>query len=203
MSTPTDDQFSALDALYVAATVRGDQHEAAKLEAAIERMRPDAPGRPVATLSAALWYAENGLPVFPTKPQSKQPYDGSRGKDDATTDLAVVREWFDVAPSSNVAIATGFAWDAVDIDPDGHETLRGMLDEDPDFPPLLGVQLTPRGGFHLLVPATGRGNTQGRWPGIDYRGAGGYIMAAPSYVDDDKSHGAYRWLMPPLTGGGA
>ena len=195
--TPSDD-FNALDALYVAAQRRGDQPEADKIEAALSKLVEPYPAT-VPTLNAALWYASQGWPVFRTQPRLKVPYDGTRGLLDATCDERFIKAWF-YGRAANVAIATGHAFDVVDVDPEGHSTMINRLEDDPRFAPLLGVAQTPRGGFHLLVPATGRGNTQGRWPGIDYRGKGGYIMAAPSFVDDEKSHGSYRWLLPP-TGG--
>jgi hypothetical protein len=54
--------------------------------------------------------------------------------------------------------------------------------------------LTPRRpGMHLYVPAQGRGNKAAMYPGVDYRGQGGYVVAPPSVTDV----GAYRFLGTP------
>jgi hypothetical protein len=42
------------------------------------------------------------------------------------------------------------------------------------------------------VRATGLGNGARIAPGIDYRGRGGYVVAAPSIVDGRR----YGWVVP-------
>jgi hypothetical protein len=208
----------ALDALYKAAVVRGDTVEAEKVERALEEL-PRALERVITpTTHQAVWYASHGWPVFPLKtwkkmPSIRNPHElGSReraeckgecgklghGLYDATTATGVAQEMFEKLLAPNIGIATGHQMDVFDIDPGGHETLAGWLAEDPGFPPLLGIAVTPRRGYHLWVPPTGRGNTADIGPGVDYRGVGGYVVAPPSYVDDDKSKGSYRWLLPPM-----
>jgi hypothetical protein len=178
--------------------------------------RLDPPARPT-ILGAALWYAEQGLPVFPLQLGGKQPLKGSRGLHDATTDLAVVREMF--AVPRNLAIATGHRVDVIDFDgKDAHrawskrfqaddELPPGAVSFDPARPPTgdaawtpagvarLGTVSTPRdGGLHVYVPATGRGNRAnlGGLVGVDYRGLGGYVVVPPSSTPD----GHYVWLKP-------
>lgn len=58
---------------------------------------------------AALAYAGRGIPVFRLRPGTKQPFHGSRGFYDATTDLDTVRRWWDESPDANVAYPTGEA----------------------------------------------------------------------------------------------
>src|SRR4051812_18615781 len=58
-------------------------------------------------LSAALWYAQQGLWVFPLQAGSKVPLVGSHGFEDATTDAALIDWWLHKYPESNVGIATG------------------------------------------------------------------------------------------------
>jgi hypothetical protein len=58
---------------------------------------------------------------------------------------------------------------------------------------VLGISCTPRaGGIHRYVRATGDGNGAKIAPGIDYRGAGGYVVAPPSMVDGKR----YGWAQP-------
>ena len=151
----------------------------------------DQPKTPVPTLSAALWYAEQNLRVFPLQPGLKIPYKGTRGLLDATTDPQIIREWWKFRPDSNVAIATGHLVDVIDIDgPAGVTSWARMT----NLPPTLGIVSTPRdGGHHLYVTTTGRGNKAAIFPGIDYRGLGGYVVAPPSV---NETGVRYRWRRP-------
>ena len=62
-----------------------------------------------------------------------------------------------------------------------------------DWPAVIGVASTPRaGGVHRFVRAQGLENGAKIAPGIDYRGRGGYVVAAPSVVDGKR----YGWVLP-------
>jgi len=140
-------------------------------------------------LGAALWYAEQGLHVFPLLPRSKIPWSRSRGFKDATTDLDQIRDWWARVPYSNVGIATGHLVDVIDID--GPQGVKSWASTEPIIP--LGTVNTPRpGGTHLYVPAGGGGNLAGILPGVDMRGLGGYVVAPPSVNDQ----GRYSWRRP-------
>lgn len=152
--------------------------------------------KPRRTLAgAALWYGLRGLAVFPLQPGGKRPYQGSHGLKDASTDLDQIRAWWTARPTSNIGLATGLVVDVIDIDgPAGVLSWsRLLLTQADDLDPL-GTVSTPRpGGTHLYVPATGNGNRAGTFPGIDYRGQGGYVVAPPS----TNSHGQpYYWRRP-------
>jgi hypothetical protein len=145
----------------------------------------------VTLAASALWYAEQGLHVFMLQPRSKIPYPRSKGFKDATTDPDTIRQWWRFAPDANIGIATGHRVDVIDIDGmDGNKSLAAIIDE---LPPRLGWVSTPRpGGRHFYVPASGRGNAAGIFPGIDYRGIGGYVVAPPSRTEQ----GRYEWVKP-------
>lgn len=154
----------------------------------------DTPRAPVSLHAAALWYAEQGLRVFPLSPGSKIPFKGSRGCLDATSDPAQVDRWWTATPEANIGIATGHLVDVVDIDGAAGQRSRcehwddifARIEDD-----AIGRVLTPRpGGMHLVVPATGDGNATNIVPHVDYRGVGGYVVAPPSRTDV----GSYRWL---------
>lgn len=160
----------------------------------------DFEAKPVPLISAALYYAEHGLPVFPLQPGSKIPMKGSRGCKDATCDPDRVRAWWTVTPEANIGLATGHVVDVVDIDgPAGQKSRVEMWEstfERIDADAVAKV-LTPRpGGLHVYVPTTGMGNSAGIAPGIDVRGTGGYVVAPPSVLDDrpGQSAGRYRFL---------
>lgn len=143
-----------------------------------------------ALLSAALWYAEQGLRVFPLQPLGKIPLPGSKGFKDGTTDQAQIRAWWKVNPDFNIGIATGHRFDVIDFD--GPEAIAYGYANDV-WPPVMGKVSTPRpGGNHWYVEATGAGNRAGMAPHVDYRGVGGYVVAPPSRTEQ----GDYEWLQP-------
>lgn len=184
-----------LEAALRAALAREDYEDAealgARLDAALARPAP-------ALLPSALWYAEQGLHVFPLQPRSKVPLPGSRGCKDATTDAARIRAWWRRTPDANVAIATGHLIDVLDVDgPTGVLSWCLMLDRTApaDLPAVLGVVSTPRAGgtHHYVAARPGRTNRAGLMPGVDVRGAGGYVVAPPSVNAEGVR---YTWRRP-------
>ena len=199
-SFPTGDQL--VDAFLDAATA-GDDETANQLQARIEAadQKPRHLGR------AALIYAQWGWPVFPLQPGQKIPYERSRGFKDATTDPDLVRRWWTKAPQSNIGIATGHRFDVLDVDwltksgnSSGAHTSWPDLRDSGRLPDVHGLATTARGGIHVFVQPTGGGNMAGFLPGLDYRGAGGYIVAPPSRTTEGRR---YSWWHRPslaLTG---
>lgn len=154
-------------------------------------------------LGAALWYAKQGLHVFPLMSLSKRPWPRSHGCHDATTDVEQIKSWWAAAPTSNVGIATGHVVDVIDVDglAANVELLRRFESEAlwaRVMSGVIGSVTTPRaGGRHLYVPTMERGNRarMGKRNGLDYRGLGGYVVAPPSKTDarDNQVSGVYRW----------
>lgn len=140
--------------------------------------------------SAALWYTEQGLKVFPLQPRLKIPHRGTRGLKEATSDRDIIIAWWQKWPDSNLAIATGHRIDVIDIDgPTGVQSWAKMN----HLPEILGVVSTPRpGGNHLYIHASGDGNSAAMFPGVDYRGLGGYVVAPPS-VNEQGVRYTWRW----------
>lgn len=168
-------------------------------------------------LAAALVYAELGWPVPPvagmvggtcgcrararcTHP-AKHPLikDGTRS---ATVNVGQVRDWWRYWPWAGIGIVTGARSQLVVIDVDprhgGSDTL-GLLVERQELAATTLTARTGSGGLHLcyrLPSGRKAGNTSGRLPGvgvtpgIDVRGDGGYIVAAPS---SHRSGGRYQW----------
>src|SRR5258706_387647 len=147
-------------------------------------------------LGQALADAAAGWPVHPTRPDDPDCERGGRceckapltehGLLEATTDVAVIRAWWRRWPEANVAIATGAPGpDVLDVDvtPDGsgfaalNRLKRAGL--------LTGAShliRTPRGGLHVYYAGTGQ--PSGRLPRhhLDFKAAGGYVLAPPSRV---------------------
>jgi putative DNA primase/helicase len=110
----------------------------------------------------------------------------------ATTDPAQLARWFTKWPTANLGIATGAGSNLVVLDEDGDlgaESLRDLERQYGALPETV-VSLTGRGGRHLLFgyPGVPVGNAIGRWPGVDVRGDGGFIVVPPS-----RTVGVYAW----------
>jgi hypothetical protein len=203
------DTRSALAADYRTAVGRGDDAEADRLEATLDSHDRDDRNRSLG--KTALWYARRGWPCFPLRPGDKRPLT-EHGVKDATTDLDVIREWWRHTPAANIGVATGVAFDVIDVDwqdksgnPSGAIHTWPALRDSAALPDIHGVAITPRSGLHILtVPDREGHNTAGKvrdaeygtvtLPGIDYRGLGGYVVVAPSRYADGR---AWSWVVRP------
>jgi len=141
---------------------------------------------------SALALARRGLPVFPCKPREKIPT-SKRGCLDATTDLAIVNGWWEGWPEQNIGLATGGQARLAVIDVDGDEgecTLAEMERAHGKLPATVNV-ITGK-GRHLYFRATAEfPTTVGKLgKGLDTRGDGGYVIAAPSVHPSGKR---YEW----------
>jgi hypothetical protein len=147
---------------------------------------------PDALANAARWYASQGIPVFPLTPGEKKPFPGSRGFKDATTDLNQINRWWTAHPQANIGLPTGGLFDVIDIDGEqGAISYRELRGTD-IIPRIYGKATTGRPcSRHLYIAATGDGNSTAVWPGIDYRGKGGYVVAPPS-----RTARRYDWEQP-------
>lgn len=166
--------------------------------------------RPPQLEAAAHTYAAWGWPVFPCAPGLKRPAT-EHGLKQATTDPDQIRAWWRRWPRANVAVATGYAFDVIDIDPGGIDWWRQHGHEHGPLPDIHGKVSTPRiVGWHLYVKPTGMRNKTGLATGIDYRGLGGYVLVPPSVLTpaayDHKRdappprlahHPVYSWTVYP------
>jgi hypothetical protein len=165
-------------------------------------------------LDAALRYADLGWPVIPLHAPrfiggtlagctcgnrdcgsiGKHPCN-QHGLHEPSTDPDVIREWWRRWPFANVGIVTGArtGWIVLDIDPrhGGNESL-GLLMDEKGLPETAEAD-TGGGGLHLLFAHPGgkvRNSKAAIAPGVDVKGDGGYIVAAPSM---HASGNRYRW----------
>jgi len=165
-------------------------------------------------IGAALDLAKLGLPVFPawsvrqlgarlvcacpkagncTSP-AKHPM-VTHGVTEALTDAERVARWWRNRPDANIGLATG-AVVVIDIDPrhGGDRALTEIESKHAKLPVTWRVA-TGGGGQHIyfLAPAGHapiRNSVEQLGPGIDVRGAGGYVIAPPSRHISGQF---YRW----------
>ncbi len=156
--------------------------------------------------TAALKYAAQGFKVLPlhyVKPDgvcscggavknshckpAKHPYGKlvPRGLNDASSDPEVIRKWF-ADDNLNIGIVTGepskiFVVDQDDRD-DGDRSMQSLIDRFGPLP-MTVTQKTGNGKHYIFKLPEGvdiRNSQKQLGSGIDIRGTGGYIVAAPS-----------------------
>ncbi|MEM9656329.1 MAG: bifunctional DNA primase/polymerase [Actinomycetota bacterium] len=189
-------------------------------------------------LNSALAYAEAGWPIFPLRPGTKRPafpnhteatcdrsdrrcHDGHTGWEArATLDTDRIETAWRHRPYG-IGIACGPAGLlVVDLDPakgdqpSGSDSLEFLEGRAGHQLPATWTVGTPRGGRHLYYhrpDGQALGNTVGRLgPGMDTRGAGGYVVAPPTtttgpdggtywLVDDHEPADLPHWFSQLLT----
>jgi hypothetical protein len=154
-------------------------------------------------LDAALDYAAHGVPVFPVwgvadgrcscghfpcgeenRNAGKHPLASlaPHGFKDATTDHAIITDWWTQHPNANIGSPT--TWSSVlDVDPrHGGDVALAELEQQhaplPDTPEVL----TGGGGRHVKFKSVpGLASSSGRvGPGLDIKATGGYVLLPPS-----------------------
>lgn len=146
----------------------------------------------------AKFYASKGWQVFPLKPHEKTPV--VKWADVATTDAAQIAAWWQQTPAANVGIATGARSGIVVLDIDaghgGEESIAALIAQHGALPVTVTAK-TGGGGRHILFkhPGIEIHNSAGKLgKGLDIRGDGGYIVAAPSIHPNGN---AYAWNERP------
>jgi Bifunctional DNA primase/polymerase, N-terminal len=161
------------------------------------------PALPTPTSSladAALSYAAMGWSVFPLVPRTKIPFKGSHGYKDATTDIAVVEQWWREHPDANIGLATSNLT-VLDVDPrhGGHLSLADLETQHGPLPYTVESQ-TGSGGRHLffLRPDVSiRAGTNALAPGLDIKSGGPHVVLPPSIHPNGQ---AYEWELSSVPG---
>jgi DNA-binding transcriptional ArsR family regulator len=158
-------------------------------------------------LSAALDYADQGMPVFPCVPEGKAPLT-QRGHLDASTDPDQLRAWWRRWPEANIGVPTGERSGILALDVDHPAALDALEDEHGKL--TTRTHSTGSGGMHLLFaypPCQEIRNSAGKLgEHLDVRGEGGYIIVPPSsttrpyqLLDDLPRADTPAWLIEALT----
>jgi hypothetical protein len=139
-------------------------------------LRAFAGGHSMSLLQHALTWVDRGFPVLPLQPRGKIPL-GSlvpHGCRDASTDPAVVRDWWRRAPCANVGVAPVGGRFVIDLDgPDAVSAFANYCGQHGAAPRTLTVR-TARGWHLYFESAAPVPCSAGRIaPRIDVRAAGG------------------------------
>lgn len=153
-------------------------------------------------LSYALALAEKGRAIYPAYPKTKRPA-SSHGVKDATTDPAVIREWF-TRPGLVPAVATGEPSGVVVLDVEAKNGGMTWLDQVRDRLPDTERYTTQSGGNHWLYKYwTGiRTIPLGRiHPGVELRSTGASAIdwraAGFQALSDAPVADLPAWVLPP------
>jgi len=147
---------------------------------------------PPALAAAAAEYVSRGWAVFPVEPGGKRPVGQlvPHGLKQASVEQRDVERWWAKLPDANIGLRTGLSFDVLDIDgPEGMEALDIASSE--AYSVIGPTCTTGGGGHHVYVAPTGVGNKAGLLPKVDWRGAGGYVVAPPSVHASGR---CYEWL---------
>ncbi len=152
---------------------------------------------PVSLHDAALSWRKRGFSVFPLKPRSKIPYGllVPRGFLDASIDPSIISDWWRREPEANIGIVTGGGKFAIDLDNAESVLWFGNIcGQHGDVPKTLTVR-TAR-GLHVFFSCQAQvPNSVGKLSiGVDVRGEGGYVVAAPSVHPDGHIYTILRDL---------
>ena len=170
--------------------------------------------QPETALEWALAYARMGWSAVPVRPGEKLPAVPWAKFQTLPADAATIRGWFDHAPLLGVGLVQGGVPGTIVLDFDGelgHATLREL---EARGLPMSVRALTPGGGVHVFLrhPGFSIATRKGVLPGMDVRGDGGFVVAAPSrhangghycwdvdaHPDDCAVAECPAWLFPAL-----
>jgi hypothetical protein len=155
----------------------------------------------VTPLDAALDYAARGWRVIPVPNGEKFPRGFPNWQTAGTTDTATITTWWTTNPDHGVGILTGPESGIFVIDIDvadgkaGDDTLHDLEAIHGQLPATATVR-TGSGGLHLYFTWPDgtdiRNSASGALgPGIDVRGAGGFVVAPPSVHPNGHP---YQWI---------
>lgn len=132
-------------------------------------------------LNKAIEYAEYGLSVIPIRPRGKKPIITWEQYQKRQATQEEIEGWFKKWPEMNIGIVTGDISKLGVVDLDSKEALKWA---NSNLPRPVAYQKTAR-GFQYFYKPNGRPIPLGAdmiagVKGVDCRGEGGYIVAAPS-----------------------
>jgi hypothetical protein len=158
-------------------------------------------------LNVALQLAAAGRRIFPSDPEHKRPLIEG-WQELASTDADRIRAWWDWRPEAMPAIALEATDLVVDCDPrnGGGETLDRLFAEHPELEPMFRAAptvITAGGGAHFYFacppdrPVKNGAWHKERYPGIDIKTKGGFVVAPGAVRSDGKAYKVLHDGDPP------
>jgi len=141
-------------------------------------------------LGHVLGYARAGLDVLPLTPGGKTPLGTlvPHGKDDASSDVEQVRDWWVQCPDANIGIRPAVGVVVVDVDPRaGGATALAELSRVHGGLSPTWTAYTGGGGLHAWYAATGPLRAR-LCDGVDLKHHAGYVVAPPSLHSSGKRY---------------
>jgi len=141
-------------------------------------------------LGHVLGYARAGLDVLPLTPGGKTPLGTlvPHGKDDASSDVEQVRDWWVQCPDANIGIRPAVGVVVVDVDPRaGGATALAELSRAHGGLSPTWTAYTGGGGLHAWYAATGPLRAR-LCDGVDLKHHAGYVVAPPSLHSSGKRY---------------
>ncbi len=138
---------------------------------------------------AAVRFASVGVPVFPCVPGGKRPL-VEHGFHEASAEVGQVAAWWRRWSTANIGIPTGAASGVEVVDVDVHAAGTGFpafraAHREGHAAGWAALVRTPSGGVHAYYPVD-PDRPQPSWQAarahVDFRGAGGYVIAPPSVI---------------------
>lgn len=143
-------------------------------------------------------YARRHFECFPLQARQKTP--AVKWADVATSEENMLVGWFENDPNANIGIACGKRSGIVVLDVDeGHDGYTSLANLEGIYGklPLTPIAKTGGGGEHIFFKHPGveiRNSASKLGAGLDIRGDGGYVVAAPSIHPNGNR---YEWVIRP------
>lgn len=145
-------------------------------------------------LHAASSFGRAGYRVHPCDPETKRPL--TKWSEAASNHEAIIEAHWRRWPDALIGVCTGSGLVVVDDD-------RGLAEPEEDMAATRTSKTRSRGWHHWFRSDVELGNRVGLIPGIDVRGAGGYVIAPPSpgweWHNDNPIQPAPAWLVTLMT----
>ena len=146
-------------------------------------------------LHAASSFGRAGYRVHPCHPETKRPL--TKWTEAASSHPAIIESLWSRWPDALIGLCTGSGLVVVDDD-------RGLAEPEEDMAATRTAKTRSRGWHHYFRCDVDLGNRVGLIPGVDVRGAGGYVIAPPSpgwewLNPDTDMQPAPEWLITLMT----
>lgn len=145
-------------------------------------------------LEFALKYLAIGVSVVPLKPKDKTPLVPWQEYQSRLITKAECEKWWGEYPDANIGLVTGKISNLAVVDLDGTEGIESGRSLGLASP--VGVRTGNGKQLYYRHPGDTVCNAVKKYPGVDVRGDGGYVVAPPSIHPNGKS---YAWTSMPLS----